>query len=50
MLQKLKSINNPYLGKVIDYGFEQGYAYIIMEDYSQYKPLQLLVMEIQEKL
>ncbi len=45
MLQKLKSINNPYLGKVIDYGFEQGYAYIIMEDYSQYKPLQLLVSD-----
>ena len=45
MLQKLKSIHHPYLGKVIDYGVEQSYAYIIMEDYSQYQPLQLLVTD-----
>ena len=39
-LQKLKSINNPYLGKVIDYGLEQGFFYLIMEDYKSYHTLE----------
>lgn len=38
-LQKLKSINNPFVGKIIDYGIEQGFFYLVMEDYSAYQTL-----------
>ena len=38
-LQKLKSINNPFVGKIVDYGIEQGFFYLVMEDYSSYQTL-----------